>query len=249
VQRAKPICSNAEEKAVRELGSKLLAGGLSAGVILLWWPHFFPGDSLSSWLVRGVAWTLSFELLLLAFGSFEKALWETAPAKGMQQKVTTARDRINAKTERRHLGVRGAIAAVALTIPLTLLATGVQDATFGKEPQPKVQRVTKVMKIVKVEQRTVRVPVAAGADTTNAQSMGAARQPVRSSAPAQAKRPVRKQASRRTSGNEAPRSQAREPVTAEPEATQPAPTTAPAPEQNAKPQSEAAPSPAAGVAG
>jgi hypothetical protein len=63
---------------VRELLSKSIAGGLSAGVVLLWWPVLFDQvDTITAWFVRGVAWTVCFELLLFALIPFERALWET----------------------------------------------------------------------------------------------------------------------------------------------------------------------------
>ena len=56
---------------MREFLSKSIAGGLSAGVVLLWWPVLFEDvDTVTSWFVRGVAWTLLFELLLLALIPF-----------------------------------------------------------------------------------------------------------------------------------------------------------------------------------
>jgi len=50
-----------------DLVSKLLAGGLSAGVFLLWWPSSFPVEGLEWLVLRGVLRTLCFEVLLLAF--------------------------------------------------------------------------------------------------------------------------------------------------------------------------------------
>jgi hypothetical protein len=63
---------------MREFLSKSIAGGLSAGVVLLWWPVIFDRvNTITSWFVRGVAWTILFELLLVALIPFERALWET----------------------------------------------------------------------------------------------------------------------------------------------------------------------------
>jgi hypothetical protein len=138
---------------VRTLGSKLFAGGLSAGVILLWWPHFFHGDSVSSWAVRGVVWTLCFELLVLALAPFEASLWETAPAKGMRTRVYSARDRLAPASPRRRLGLRAAVAAVAVLIPVALLAAGLNGGPPPGAERPKIEKVTKVTRIVKVERR------------------------------------------------------------------------------------------------
>ena len=63
---------------MREFLSKSIAAGLSTGVVLLWWPVLFDRvDTVTSWLARGVAWTVLFELLLVALLPFELALWET----------------------------------------------------------------------------------------------------------------------------------------------------------------------------
>jgi hypothetical protein len=75
---------------VRQLGSKLFAGGLSAGVILLWWPMFFHTDSVKMWLCRGVAWTLCFELLLLALSPFEAELWATHHGERLSRRAQAA---------------------------------------------------------------------------------------------------------------------------------------------------------------
>ena len=64
---------------MREFLSKSIAGGLSAGVVLLWWPVIFDRmNTVMSWFVRGVTWTVLFELLLIALIPFERALWETS---------------------------------------------------------------------------------------------------------------------------------------------------------------------------
>src|SRR3954462_8605978 len=70
----------AEASSVIQLLSKLLAGGLSASVILIWWPRFFPADNVETWLIRGVVWTLMFELLLHAVGPLEQGLWRSPAA-------------------------------------------------------------------------------------------------------------------------------------------------------------------------
>src|SRR5213595_897918 len=56
----------------RDLISKLLAAGLSAGVFLIWWPEHHPTAGLMSLVVRGALWTLLYELLLFAFAPLER---------------------------------------------------------------------------------------------------------------------------------------------------------------------------------
>jgi hypothetical protein len=136
---------------VRELLSKLVAGGLSAAVILLWWPNFFPADNATTWLVRGVIWTLSFELLVHALLPLERELWESRVGVRVR---SGAGSRLGAP--RRSLRGRATVACGALAVPLTLL-------TFAPSPPVKtaraasVRHVTEVKRIVKVERRQVRV--------------------------------------------------------------------------------------------
>src|SRR5256885_16124260 len=56
----------------RDLFSKLLAAGLSAGVFLIWWPEHHPTTGLMSLAVRGALWTLLYELLLVSFVPLER---------------------------------------------------------------------------------------------------------------------------------------------------------------------------------
>src|SRR6476661_3467273 len=83
-----------ETNRVRELLSKLVAGGLSAAVILLWWPRFFPADNATTWLIRGVIWTLSFELLLHALLPVERALWDSTVGSRVLAGASKAGDRL-----------------------------------------------------------------------------------------------------------------------------------------------------------
>jgi hypothetical protein len=130
--------------------SKLIAGGLSAGVVLLWWPHVVTHDSAVSWVARGIAWTLLAEILVLALSPVELVLRSRlaplAPA-GLLR-------RLGARSQQLSYVV---LAAVAVGLPLTLLVA-------GKPATPKrVTKVTRVVKVVKpvpvkriVIRRTVR---------------------------------------------------------------------------------------------
>jgi hypothetical protein len=155
---------------VRQLGSKLLAGGLSAGLVLLWWPQFFPTDTVTSWLGRGVVWTLSFELLLIALTPFELALWRTEPGARLTQKVAAARGILEHPSPRRMMGRRAAVAMFALAVPLTLIGAGLRaHIPMAHSSRAKVTNVTRVVRVVRpvevkrvVRVRTVRqqVPMA-----------------------------------------------------------------------------------------
>ena len=152
---------------VRQLGSKLLAGGLSAGVILLWWPMFFHTDSVMMWLCRGVAWTLCFELLLLALSPFEAELWATHRGERLSRRAQAATAKLHHDSPRRRMGRFGVLAGMALALPLALIALGLGSHIPAQKPMaPRVTQVTRVVHVVKpvrvervVKIRTVAKPV------------------------------------------------------------------------------------------
>jgi hypothetical protein len=138
---------------VREFISKSIAAGLSTGVVLLWWPVLFVRvNTVTSWFVRGVAWTVLFELLLVALIPFERALWETTGGERLSSRVGAARSRLHSGSRRRRLSRLSAVATVAVVVPVALLVTGLQQAPASAGTNPsrpiKVIRVTKVVKIV-----------------------------------------------------------------------------------------------------
>jgi hypothetical protein len=150
---------------VREFLSKSIAGGLSAGVVLLWWPVLFEDvDTVTSWFVRGVAWTLCFELLLLALVPFERALWETTRGERIARRVGNAGSRLHSGSHRSRIGRLSGVAALALAIPVVLVVAGLgEQAPARAEAQPvrpiNVTRVTKVVHPVTVKRVIERAPV------------------------------------------------------------------------------------------
>lgn len=151
---AKGAGANAETNFVRELISKLVAGGLSAAVILLWWPQFFPTDNATTWLVRGVVWTLSFELLVHALMPIERALWESHAGSRVRSGASRASSRFG--SPRRSVRGRAGVACAALAVPVALLVAAPQQPAKPKTAAA-VRHVTEVKRIVKVERRQVRV--------------------------------------------------------------------------------------------
>ena len=144
---------------MREFLSKSIAGGLSAGVVLLWWPVLFEDvDTVASWFVRGAAWTVLFELLLVALQPFERALWETAGGERLAGRVGAAGSRLHSGSSRRRMGRLSAVATAALAVPVALLVMGLQQhEPASAEATPvrpiKVVRVTKVVNVKRVVQR------------------------------------------------------------------------------------------------
>jgi hypothetical protein len=150
---------------VREFLSKSIAGGLSAGVVLLWWPVLFAEvDTVTSWFVRGVAWTLCFELVLVAVVPFERALWETAHGQRIARRMGNAGSRLHSGSYRRRIGRLSAMASVALAVPVVLLVAGLNEqAPAHADTKPvtpiKVVRVTKVVRPVTVKRIVERAPI------------------------------------------------------------------------------------------
>ena len=160
---------------MRHLISKLIAGGLSAAVILLWWPSVFPSDTVESWLVRGIVWTLSFELMLHAFMPVEESLWRTRAARRIRNQALAATVKLAADSPRRRRSGRSVVAGFALIVPVALLASAPPQQPRA-QAHDTVRQLTEVKRIVKVERRrvTVRVPApapaAAGATVVDSQS-------------------------------------------------------------------------------
>jgi hypothetical protein len=168
---------------VREFLSKSIAGGLSAGVVLLWWPVLFDDvDTVTSWFVRGVAWTLCFELLLIALVPFERALWETAHGERIARSVGSAGLRLHSGSPRRRIGRLSAVASLALAVPMVLVLAGLNEHLPARaEAQPvrpiKVVRVTKVVRPVTVKRVVERAPIS-GQPIVTTRAAGQAPPPV-----------------------------------------------------------------------
>jgi hypothetical protein len=144
---------------VREFLSKSIAGGLSAGVVLLWWPVLFDEvDTVTSWFVRGVAWTVCFELLLFALIPFERALWDTQRAERIVQRVGSAGSRLDSGSPRRRIGRVSVVAGVALAIPVALLVAGLHKQ-LPVRAEAAVVRPIKVVRVTKVVRPKVVRPV------------------------------------------------------------------------------------------
>jgi hypothetical protein len=150
----KPATWLSRQASMREFLSKSIAGGLSAGVVLLWWPVIFDRvNTVTSWFVRGVAWTILFELLLVALIPFERALWETPRGERISGRVGAASSRLHSGSRRRRLSRLSAVAVTALVVPVALLVTGLhQLPASARADVPRTVKVVRVTKVVKVVQ-------------------------------------------------------------------------------------------------
>ncbi|MEA2364545.1 MAG: hypothetical protein QOE69_3086 [Thermoleophilaceae bacterium] len=172
---------------MRELLSKSTAGGLSAGVVLVWWPLLFEHvDTVTSWFIRGVAWTVCFELLMFALVPVERALWETRGGERLSGRVGAAGSRLHAGSPRRKLGRLSALATAALVVPAALLVMGLQEQLPAKAEAATVRpvKVVRVTKVVNVRKVVQGAPVVRQAVPVSTQPQFATPAAPRASAPA-----------------------------------------------------------------
>jgi hypothetical protein len=133
---------------VPNLLGKLIAGGLSAAVILVWWPAFFPSDSIDSWLARGVVWTLAFELVTHALSPLEDALWETAGGLRLRRWARACAPR--------RLGGTALLACSVAAVAAVLLSVAPDRPRERVASAQAVKHVTKVERVVRVERSRPR---------------------------------------------------------------------------------------------
>ena len=164
------------------LVSKIAAGGLSAGVFLLWWPEHVPGEGLSQLVLRGLLWTLTFELLLLAFRPLERHVSERLRRR-TEPRRTRVRDRIEAVPVPARTGGAVVLATMGVAFPVALLAEAPHElAKAGDRP--------KVVKQVIVERPVIKREVVVRQVVGPAAADAAAR--ARTTAAAPAARPAPK---------------------------------------------------------
>jgi hypothetical protein len=211
--------------SLKHLTSKLLAGGLTAGIALIWWPTHYPTTGIEWLVARGIVATLGFELMLRAFAGGEDRV--VARLAGRSPRVARLRERAATAPRPARTGFVLAAGGVALVIPVLALASAggprVPDAQAAP-PGPIVQPVReRVVRQVVVKRRVIHDEVVVAAPTPAA-SPAAASTPAARPAAAPA-RPQRARADRDTATSPATPTQA-QPTPAPP--TDPATTTTPA---------------------
>lgn len=143
-----------------DLISKLLAAGLSAGLFLIWWPEHHATAGLASLILRGALWTLTYELLLLAFTPLERLARHAVAARAHRLRRPNPFSAVPAPAR---VGGACVLACVGAALPLTLLA-----GARGPRPARAAATTTKRVVVVKrpvvkrvVVRETVTVPAAA----------------------------------------------------------------------------------------
>ena len=146
--------------------SKVLAAGLAAGVFLLWWPAHLPSTGVQWLVLRGLAWTLAFEVLVLSFVPLEKMASRALTRRRSAGRADRVRSRLAAAPAPARASGAVMLAFTGLLLPgLLLLHTGrlpTQPATHTTQVVRKlvVRRVVHERTVVVREMVPAPAPVA-----------------------------------------------------------------------------------------
>ena len=153
--------------------SKVIAAGLAAGVFLLWWPAHLPSAGVPWLVLRGLAWTLAFEILVLSFVPFERMATRALVRRREGGHAARVRRRLAAAPAPARASGAVMLAFTGLLLPgLLLLHSGRLPAAQPVAHTTKVVRRVVVRKVV--HERTVVVREAAPAAAPNPVTAAAA---------------------------------------------------------------------------
>jgi hypothetical protein len=161
--------------------SKVIAAGLAAGVFLLWWPAHLPSTGVQWLVLRGLAWTLAFEVLALSFVPLERMATRVLTHRRAAGRADRVRSRLAAAPAPARASGAVMLAFTGLLLPvLLLLHTGHLPA----QPAAHTTQVVRSMVVRKVvHEKTVVVREAAA----QAPAPAVVSAPVRAATPAAAK--------------------------------------------------------------
>jgi DNA-binding protein HU-beta len=226
--------------------SKVIAAGLAAGVFLLWWPAHLPSAGVPWLVLRGLAWTLAFEILVLSFVPFERMATRALVRRREGGRAARVRPRLAAAPAPARASGAVMLAFTGLLLPgLLLLHSGRLPAAQPVAHTTKVVRKVVVRKVVR--ERTVVVREAAPAPAPNPVSAATAapvavapKRAAKQSSTSKAAAPSTKPAAKKTTST--PAAATKTPTAAPPVLPDPAAAAAPA-------TSDAAPADATAAAG
>jgi hypothetical protein len=165
--------------------SKVIAAGLAAGVFLLWWPAHLPSTGVQWLVLRGLSWTLAFEVLALSFVPLEQMATRALTRRRETSRAALVRRRLAAAPAPARAGGAVMLAFTGLLLPgLLLLHSGRLPAAQPAAHTTKVVRKVVVRKVV--HERTVVVREAAPAPAPAPSAVRAAPAATASKAPAAA---------------------------------------------------------------
>jgi hypothetical protein len=130
-------------------------------VFLLWWPAHLPSAG-AQWLVlRGLAWTLAFEVLVLAFAPLEQMVTRAVVRRRAAGQARRVRVALAAAPAPARKGGAVLLAFTGLLVPALLLAhTGRPARKPVARPTTVVRKVVVRREVVRREKVVVRVPSA-----------------------------------------------------------------------------------------
>jgi hypothetical protein len=139
--------------------SKVTAAGLAAGVFLLWWPGHLPSSG-AQWLVlRGLAWTLAFEVLVLAFAPLERMATGVLTRRRAAAQARRVRGALAAAPASARKGGAVLLACAGLLVPTLMLAhAGRPPSRPAAKPTTIVRKVVVRRSVVRRETVIVRAP-------------------------------------------------------------------------------------------
>jgi hypothetical protein len=136
--------------------SKVIAAGLAAGVFLLWWPAHLPSTGVQWLVLRGLAWTLAFEVLVLSFVPVERMATRALVRRREGGRAARVRRRMAAAPAPARASGAVMLAFTGLLLPgLLLLHSGRLPTAQPVAHTTKVVRKVVVRKVV--HERTVVV--------------------------------------------------------------------------------------------
>jgi hypothetical protein len=168
--------------SLNNLISKVLAAGLAAGIFLLWWPAHLPSAGVEWLVLRGLAWTLAFEILVLSFCPLENLATRSLARRRAAGQAERVRGLLAAAPSQAKTSGAVLLAFTGLLLPGLLLA---HAGHLPAKPQPRPAQVVRKIVVRKVVKRTVVVH--APATVVRAPAPVAAAAPVKPAATAKAK--------------------------------------------------------------
>jgi outer membrane biosynthesis protein TonB len=141
--------------SLKNLISKVLAAGLAAGIFLIWWPAHLPSTGVEWLVLRGLAWTLAFEILVLSFCPLENLATRSLARRRTTVQAHRVRDALAAAPVQAKASGAVLLAFTGLLLPGLMLAHAGRPPA---KPAPRpVQVVRKVVVRKVVRQKTVVV--------------------------------------------------------------------------------------------
>jgi hypothetical protein len=142
---------------LENLVSKVIAAGLAAGVFLLWWPAHLPSDGVGWLVLRGLAWTLAFEVLVLCFVPLERMATRALARRRDPGRTSLPRRLVAAAPLQTRANGAVMLAFTGLLLPgLLLLHSGRLPSAQPAAHTTKVVRKVVVRKVVREKMVVVR---------------------------------------------------------------------------------------------